>query len=321
MLNFGIVASGAATTAGLGNWDLYTPTTGGVLYEDIVFGNGTAVFGSDNVGETGYSTTPTTSITAGGTAGTEGQMFFEGGKFYRVDRLTGAHRLAYSDNGISWASAINVSSQTGDAIYSIAHGSGVWVAPVFGDNDVYTSTNGTAFTLQSGVLASANWNNSTWNGTVFGVYVGTKPGATGSTSYYTSTNGTTWTARTLPAAPLGEVKFGGDRVMYVAAAGVIYTSTSGTAFSVAGTVTTANLNTDPTRLLAYGSGVWVYGGNALTGGQIHTYYSTTNGATWATATFPTETDVDRNIAFDGVNAFYVAVDKGSSTNLYKAVVS
>ena len=187
------------------------------------------------------------------------------------------------------------------------------MAPRFNDNDVFTSTNGTAFTLQSSVLATGDWRFSSWNSSVFGVY------SLGGTSYYTSTDGTTWTARTLPSGPRSEVVADSSGLVgYFGASGVFYTSTDGTAFSVAGTAP-ASLGGggfNEVVRLAYGGGAWLVADNI--GGTVQTYYSQNNGASWATATFATaETAADGsfNLAYDS-STFYLVADAGSTTRVH-----
>lgn len=324
LLSFGIIASSASTQAGLTNWDSFFPT--GDDYATLGFGNGTAVIQRSGGGPLGYSTDLTASITTGGSVTTrDNGITFNGGVWHIPGGVTDTHRIAFSTNGTSWGTALNVTAQTGDDIRAISYSGSLWVAPVYNDNDVYTSTSGTAFTLQSGVLASSTWNESTWNSSVFGVYLSSRRGATASTSYYTSTNGTTWTSRTLPAAPVSQVTAGSGVVMYVASGGVVYTSASGTAFAIAGTAPFALTDANSVSKLGYGSGIWVYAGKRLApnNGTALSFYSADNGASWSTATFSTPITANNfDLAFDAVgNDFYMIADGGTVTNVYRASVS
>lgn len=322
MLNFGLIASSAASGAGVTNWELFSPTGARMSY--LAFGGGTAA-GFRSTGGNAlitYSTAITSSITAGGTITPEQDINFANGYWHTSGDLD-THRIAFSTNGSTWATALNVTGQTGDTIRTVGYGNGLWLAPVSEDNDVYTSSNGTAFTLQSNVLASGQWTDVTWNGSVYGVYNSSNNIMGGGTAYYTSTNGTTWTARTLPAIPTSQVVAGSGVVMY-AAGSVIYTSASGTAFAVAGTAPISLYNTNNSRsLIEFGAGVWVYAGRNLGGGTVLSYYSTNNGGTWATATFSTPlTQTNYDLAFNSVdNSFYMVADNGTTTNVYKASVT
>lgn len=324
MLSFGIISSSAATNAGVTNWELFNPT--GARIELLAFGGGTAVglttSGASAV--TAYSTAITSSITAGASINTFRDVNFANGIWHIPGQLN-SHIINYSTNGSTWATALSLGGQTGDTNYTVGYGNGLWLSPVSGDNDVYTSTSGTAFTLQSGVLATGQWTDVTWNGSVYGVYNSSSGQTSGGTAYYTSTNGTTWTARTLPAAPLSQVTAGSNVVMFVAGGGVVYTSTSGTAFSIAGTAPNSLWNSSNSRsLLEYGSGVWVYAGKraAPNNGTVISYYSTNNGATWATATFSSPiTSDDYDLAFNSANNSFFMIEAASPTRVYKASVT
>lgn len=328
LLSFGLLASSAATGAGVTNWEFFSPT--GPRTSLLAFGGGTAVAHRDVSSQavTAYSTALTTSLTAGGTAGAYRDITYANG-IWHIAGTPNTHRIVFSTNGSTWGTALNLTSQTGDTNYTVGYGNGLWLSPVSGDNDVYTSASGTAFTLQSNVLASGQWTDVTWNGSVYGVYNSDSnygQSAGGGTAYYTSTNGTTWTARTLPATPQSQVTAGSGVVMYVASGGVVYTSASGTAFSIAGTAPAALRLTGYRTLLEYGSGVWVYAGRQTgVGTVVLSYYSTNNGSTWGTATFSTPlTQNNYDLAFNSAdNSFYMIADNSgtSSTDVYKASVT
>lgn len=309
----------------MGNWTLFSPTGARVSY--LAFGGGTAVGYRVSTGTalTASSTAVTTSITAGGTVTPDYDISFGNG-IWHIPGDADTHRIAYSTNGSSWATALNVTAQTGDLIRTVGYGNGLWIAPVSGDNDVYTSTSGTAFTIQNSVLASGQWTDATWNGSVYGVYNSSNFLGGGGTAYYTSTNGTTWTARTLPATPTSQVTAGSGVVMYVASGGVVYTSSSGTAFAIAGTAPNSLYNLSNSKsLLEFGAGVWVYAGKRLppNDGTALSYYSSDNGATWSTATFSSPiTSNSYDLAFNSTDsAFYMVTDNGATTDVYKASVS
>lgn len=311
MLSFGIISSSAASSAGLTSWSQFAPT--GRDYRSIAFApSGTAAgFTGDSGGsviayyasnvETALSSA--VSLTPASTA-----ISYVNDAFYGL--AAGNRRfIRRSTTGTSWTTVLNI-AQTGDVINAIAYGNGLYVAPVANDNDVYTSTDGVTWTEKSSVIASSNWTEATWNGSVYGVYV------SASTSYYTSTNGTTWTSRTLPATRVSGVAWDeNNTLMYLALGGVCYTSTTGTSWSIAGTA-------GITGRLRYGAGLWVVFNES--GGLFTSRYSGDNGATWGTTTFATggTAGVAYDMAFNPANnSFYIINDAGSTTDIYKATVT
>lgn len=318
MLSFGIISSSVASGGGITDWAKYSPT--GADYQTLAFGNGTAVgFKASGGGGTSsyYASNVEIALTDVGATTANADVFFENGAFYQVGALN-FRRIIRSTTGTSWTSVLNTSA-TGDNIYGLAYGGGVFVAPVYADNDVYTSTTGTAWTEQAGVLAGGNWTDATWNGSVFGVYQSSKTQLGGATtSYYTSTNGTTWTSRTLPATPSSNVVAGSGVVMYFSGS-VAYTSSSGTAFAAAGTP--SGLGSTP-RNLAYGSGIWAILGES--GGLLAARYSNDNGVTWGTAPFLSGGTAggSYDLAYNSANnSFYIINDAGSTSDIYKASVT
>lgn len=315
MLSFGIISSSTASGGGVTDWAKYSPT--GTDYQTIIFGGGTAVGFKASGGGTSsyYASNVETALTDVGATTANADLFYENGAFYQVGAVN-FRRIIRSTTGTSWSTVLNVSA-TGDNIYGLAFGGGVFVAPVYTDNDVYTSTSGTAWTEQVGVLAAGNWTDATWNLSVFGVYQSARTGLGGATTaYYTSTNGTTWTARTLPSTPASNVIAGSAVVMYLNPGGVAYTSSSGTAFALAGTAGVSG-----TKYLAYGSGVWVALG--ASGGLFQARYSNDNGVTWGTAPFLTGGTASSNydLAYNSANnSFYIINDAGSTSDIYKASV-
>lgn len=325
LLSFGILASAVSTGgSAVGTFTRYANVSSTEDFTRMAWGGGQAGFIDSGGTASGYASDPTSSITSGSavTNVSGARLDYFDGAFYATGG-TDVHRIMRSTDGINWTAVLNVTAQTGDTIYGVAYNGSVFIAPVAGDNDVYTSANGTAWTLQSGVLGGTarTWTSPTWNGTVFGVY------ESAGTNYYTSTDGTTWTARTLSAAPAASPRnpvMGDDRLLYVTSSEVAYTSTTGTSWTLVGTAPTiANNSNFPTaQKLAYGAGIWTLSGfTSIAGGTAVTFYSANNGTTWATATMGASASFGGFDLTYNNNAFFYVIDTGTATDIYKASVS
>lgn len=303
LTNLGIIAASQA-----GSRAPATFTAGGTVLPSsnigrLSFINGTAVLGQASSGPAGgesnwYSASVYTGATAGGNSiDAPWGHYSENGVTLKFGRnAAGTVSVARStDGGQTWATALNTAS-TSDLLYAAAYGdvggTARWITPVYGDNDVYLSTNnGSSWTIQSNVLGGTarNWTSAVRLGTAFGVFADI-------TSYYTSDTGTTWTLRTLPGAPAAS---NADYRNFVAGSGVAmyltgnaytgataYITTDLVNWTNAGTVTLTGPTPQNYLRLAYGNGYWV----AMREGEDSnletlTYaYSASNGSAWTQGT-------------------------------------
>lgn len=310
MLSFGIIASSFQEAAGLTSFATAGTVPGTI--NSLAFVNGTGVVDQAGTGSR-YSTDAFLSTTLGGaTIDTPNRSWGANGVVLKAGRnASGTVTIARTaDGGQTWATALNV-TRTGDRIETVAYanvsGTARWIAPVYGDNDLYLSTNnGSSFSEQSNVLATENWIASTRMGSAFGVF------AAGDAAYYTSEIGTTWTLRTLPVAPDTDdgraFASSADTTMFISAGSICYVTSDLVNWTLQGTVPVGTVTWDAPTGLAYGNGNWVL--TLADGGsnQIGAWYSTNNGTSWSTATMASsgsaETMID--IAFnDTDNSFYI----------------
>ena len=106
-----------------------------------------------------------------------------------VAYYNGGNNLKYTTNASSWTSVTLGSSLR---LLGVAYGASIWVVtPGAASTDIYTSTNGSSWTLQSGVMPNSRSYTITYGGTKF-IAVSATYGAY-------STNGTSWTSMTVPS--------------------------------------------------------------------------------------------------------------------------
>lgn len=325
MLNLGIIASSFQTAAGLTSFATAGTIPGTV--NSLAFVNGTGVVDQAGTGSR-YSTDAFLSTTLGGaTIDTPNLSWGANGVVLKTGRdAVGTVTIARtSDGGQTWATALNV-TRAGDRIETVAYaevsGTARWIAPVYGDNDVYLSTNnGSSFTEQANVLGGTarDWVAATRMGTAFAVF------NRNVTAYYTSEIGTTWTLRTLPATPaLSDGRAfasSADTTMFMQGGSVVYTTSDLISWTLVGTVSTGGTSWDGPTGLAYGNGNWVL---ALADGgtnKMAIWYSTNNGTTWDESTLANNDASEiLDLAFnDSDNAFYVIAKNGPTQRVWRGV--
>lgn len=297
--NLGIIASSYQVAGGPSAPSVFT-YGGTVLPSDNIgrlsFINGTAVLG--RAGATGdenwYSADVYTGATAGGTSiDAPWGHYSANGVTIKVGRGTlGTVAVARSlDGGQTWVTELNTASASdylASAAYANIGGTARWIAPVYGDNDVYLSTNnGDTWTLQSGVIATGNHYAAAFFGTLFGVFRAV-------TGYYTSPTGTTWTLRSLPTSPgpnsdnfrnfiagtaellyHDQSELGGGSV-------VTYSSTDMINWTAEGTAVFPFTPSEGVRM-AYGNGYYVMAGardESFGDDKLDAFYSSDGGASW-----------------------------------------
>ncbi len=204
---------------------------------------------------------------------------------------------SYSSNGISWTAG--TMPVGGDGPYAVAFGSGLWVAPYSGSNDVATSSDGITFSFQSNVLPATR----DWRAIAFGNGTFVIVDSSGTTGAATSTNGTTWTSRTLSAsAEWSSVAFGtiGATNYFVAVSGITGNSNAGSYSTDNGATWSASTLPSSTRWssVAFGNGRFVaVSGNSGTTSTAAAY--STNGTTWTSSTLPGSAAGWDNVSWNG----------------------
>jgi hypothetical protein len=293
----------------------------------LAFVNGTGVVDQAGTGSR-YSDNAFTSTTLGGaTIDTPNLSWGANGVVLKTGRnAVGTVTIARtSDGGATWATALNV-TRSGDRIETVAYadvsGTARWIAPVFGDNDVYLSTdNGATFAEQSNVLGGTarDWIAATRMGSAFAVF------NRDVTAYYTSEIGTSWTLRTLPATPaLSDGRAfasSADATMFMSAGSVVYTTSDLVSWTNVGTVSTGGTAWDGPTGLAFGNSNWVLSLADAGTNKFAIWYSTNNGSSWSESTL-TNNDAGEilDLAFNSSdNAFYIVGKNGPTNRVWRGV--
>ena len=327
MLSLGIIASSFRTAGGLATFATAGTVPGTV--NSLAFVNGTGVVDQAGTGSR-YSTDAFTSTTLGGaTIDTPNLSWGANGVVLKTGRDTGGTVTIArtSDGGATWATALNV-TRSGDRIETVAYGnvSGTarWIAPVFGDNDVYLSTdNGATFAEQSNVLGGTarDWIAATRMGSAFAVF------NRNVTAYYTSEIGTSWTLRTLPATPaLSDGRAfasSADTTMFMSDGSVCYVTSDLVSWTLQGTVnlgTAVSYNSD--TKIAYGNNTWVLARASTGDNEMGAWASTNNGTTWSQVTVASSASASDvlDMAFsDSDNGFYIIGRGGGVNRVWRGV--
>lgn len=163
----------------------------------------------------------------------------------------------------------------------------------------YSSTNGTTWTLRSGVNNGSNGNG--WAVRYRGGYFwGYSPGSTnqgGLTNYIYSLNGTSWTSvetSGFPTAVVKSIAYSGSSTDIGVYINALNSSGNGVGYGAIGSISTQALNGTTLNAVAYGGGVFVAVGNT---GVI---YSSTNGSAWTSRTSGTTSNLN-NVMWTGSN--------------------
>lgn len=308
--NLGILAASVIKNLPPSSFTLSTATSFGTAANNspigVTFVNGTAILQLSSGTATRYSTNLFDGSNVGGTTvNSPNQLLGANGVALKVGLDTsGTVTISRTTTGgTSWSTVLNTAS-TSDRMYAIAYGNvggtARWIAPVFGDNDVYLSTdNGASFTLQSNVLGGTarTWRGALYFGTAFAVF------NTQVSAYYTSPNGTTWTLRTLPVTTSNlrhnQVVAGESEVMLLDdttnGTAVAYTSTDLINWTLAGTITAGTYTAPDDLFLTYGNGYYVaafYNNSAGTASDwLSVWYSANKGTAWSNADIPSGTGI------------------------------
>ena len=328
MLSLGIIASSFQTVGALNTFSTGVNIAGPAV-NSLAFVDGTAVFSSGGTGSR-YSTAPLSTSTLGGASiDTPNASWGANGVVLKTGRnANGTVTIARTTNGgQTWGTALDA-TRTGDRIETVAYadvsGTARWIAPVYGDNDVYLSTNnGSSFTEQSNVLGGTarNWVASTRMGSAFAVF------NQDITAYYTSEIGTTWTLRTLPSvlnnqneAVGRQVASSDDTTMVITGGSVVLTTSDLVSWSTAGTIPVGAPTWDA-FMLTYGSGNWVVAAPDSGTNQVAAWTSSNNGNSWTQMTVQ-GSGVSAN-AVDAAynsseNAFYIVLAVGTANRIWRA---
>lgn len=328
MLSLGIIASSFQVAAGLSTF-----ATGGTIpgtVNSLAFVNGTAVLDQAGTGSRYSDSLFTTTTLGGATIDTPNLSWGANGVVLKTGRdASGTVTIARtSDGGQTWATALNATSAS-DRIETVAYadvnGTARWIAPVYGDNDVYLSTNnGESFSLQSNVLGGTarDWIAATRMGSAFAVF------NRNVTAYYTSEIGTTWTLRTLPgsspsASDGRAFASSADTTMFMQGGSVVYTTSDLVNWSLIGTVPVADVTWDNPTILIQGNNNWVLALADASSNQIGIWYSSNNGTSWATATVQggaVSNAVMKEGAFNSAdNGFYIIAGPGPTNRVYRGL--
>lgn len=206
------------STTSLGIYATTTPTSAGwtrslVLGTSLIpiINNGTTYYTMGASGITYYSTTPTSTWTAGQVvtaAFTTRGVVYAGGLYVAVGNGSSSDIYTTTNpQSVAWTARLTNATQ----LNSVAYGNSTYVA-VGNGGAIYSSSNGTSWTAQTSGTTS-NLTSVYFDGTLFW--------ATGTAIILTSSNGTTW-AR----ASINSIAYTGSNFIAVGVGGLIYTATS-----------------------------------------------------------------------------------------------
>jgi hypothetical protein len=234
--------------------------------------------GSDAALSTDFGTTWDThvGVLTGGSFG----LAWNGSVYCAIDNSLGYSNV--SADGITWSQ--NVMSGGGGSLAS--NGAGLFVRIASTGNLAYTSTDGIAWTSHS--MPAGAWRQVVWNGTLFMAVAG----SSSTDAVATSPDGVTWTARTVPTATYGTLCGGGGRFLF-ATSTAVWTSTDGASWTGSGYP-----GSGPRAMIWTGSVFLVHEEATATG------YTTSNGTSWGSITFPL---VGRNYSLHQCGTVTVAV--------------
>jgi roadblock/LC7 domain-containing protein len=156
-----------------------------VIYDGTYFvatsGDSRSAYSSDGI---------TWSSASGGGTGNHIDLATNGsGTSVAVAYFTGGNNLKYTNNASSWT-AVTLGSSL--RLLGVAYGASIWVVtPGAASTNCYTSTNGSSWTLQTGVMPANTSYTVCFGGSKFFAIAGTNG------AY--SSNGTSWTATTTPS--------------------------------------------------------------------------------------------------------------------------
>ncbi len=222
-------------------------------------------------------------------AGDWSDVIWTGTKFVAVGSDvtgTGANAFAASStDGETWTTVSMPETAGFDVRTVVYNGSNLYVAALYNDRDIYTSTDGVTWTAQNtngvnNLPAARNWVDSAYGNGKFVIVANT---GTNPVAY--SADGTTWSQGTLANQPWSSIAQGTISGTHYF---VTVSTTQQAAYSTDGVTWTAG-NTLPSSdawsSVAYGNGRFVTVAGDATTTTTKAAYST-NGTSWTAATMP-----------------------------------